>query len=104
MRKRTPAKARASKAAAPKKLKTVASVLKAFGGEKQTAAWVGTDVKWVRNWKRWRYIPSPWYWLFAKHLRKLGYGVEPSVFGFKMAAYGDPSYEPKRAARRRARI
>jgi hypothetical protein len=48
MRKRTPSKKPPRRAT----LKTVASVIKAFGGEAEIAAWAGAERSHVCNWKR----------------------------------------------------
>ena len=62
-------------------LKTVAAVIKAFGGEAEIAAWTGQDRSWIRNYKRWGYISTGWHWRMMIRLAELGYEVDPQVFG-----------------------
>jgi hypothetical protein len=99
MRKRTPSNKPPHRAT----LKTVASVIKALGGEAELAAWTGNDRSIVRSYRRWGYIPAPWYILFAARLRELGYEVDPGVFGFKTHAAGASSGEVPTRRRARAR-
>lgn len=77
-----------------KTLKSVAEVIKALGGPKAIADWVGAPRQTVSNWKSFGYIPSPWFDLFEQRLDDRGYSVDRGVFGFKT----DPLESAQRAA------
>jgi hypothetical protein len=104
MRKRTPSQKPPHRVT----LKTVASVIKAFGGEAEIAAWASTDQPYVRQWKRWGSIPVSWQWRMAIRLAVLGYEADPKVFGLDdvevwKEARPSAAYSARRLKRPRAR-
>jgi hypothetical protein len=70
----------------PKSLKTVPAVIKALGGPSAIAEWTGMGTTAVGRWNDWGFIPPAWYYEIVTRLAEQGYGVDPTVFGFKKAA------------------
>lgn len=62
-------------------IRTVAGVVKAFGGNRPIAQWANVGHTTVSMWVARDYIPPGWHWRMANELGQMGYDVDPEVFG-----------------------
>lgn len=71
-------------------IRTVADVVKAFGGTKKTADWANTYASTVSNWLANDEIPNGWHYRIHLELTARGFSVSPKAFGIRPARKGPP--------------
>lgn len=65
-------------------LRSVADIVKAFGGTKKTAEWANTYMSTVSNWLANDEIPNGWHYRMHLELTARGFVVEPEAFGLQI--------------------
>ena len=80
-------------------LRTVADIVKAFGGTKKTAEWANTGMPTVSNWLANDEIPNGWHYRMFLELSGRGFEIDPAAFGVDRS-YGRCRTDISQPARR----
>jgi hypothetical protein len=65
-------------------LRSVADIVKAFGGTKRTAEWANTHMSAVSNWLANNEIPNGWHYRMHLELTARGFEIDPRAFGIQV--------------------
>lgn len=65
-------------------LRSVAEIVKAFGGNKETAKWANTGASTISNWLANNEIPNGWHYRIHLEMTARGFEVDPKVFGVEL--------------------
>lgn len=65
----------------PSPLRTVADIVKAFGGPKSLSIWAGVGKSAVSNWISDNDIPTGWHYRMHLELTARGFEIDPRAFG-----------------------
>lgn len=65
----------------PRKIHSIATLVKAFGGPTELANWAGLGASAISNWIDRDFIPPAWHYRLHVEALRRGFEIDPTVFG-----------------------